>query len=235
MVALGRMDGTYKRESSINIDAWGRFMLKYEEMLHFDEHYKKLQKSHLIRISWTLLCSTASYTTIYILLKILITYVPDIYAWNHAEVWFTFESIKIIKMDLIYFFTGLLMVYYGSIRLIKITIQNHSVKNESGNVPERLLKDGYYAYVRHPMYGTFVILYMGTLLSLRSLNGIIVALLMIAGQYVNAIFEEKRVLKQVFKEEYQLYIREVKGILLKKTQIIILTTVMILCIVGFIV
>lgn len=52
MVALGRMDGTYKRESSINIDVWGRFMLKYEEMLHFDEHYKKLQKSHLIRISW---------------------------------------------------------------------------------------------------------------------------------------------------------------------------------------
>jgi protein-S-isoprenylcysteine O-methyltransferase Ste14 len=127
------------------------------------------------------------------------------------------------------------MTYYGSVRLLKITLQNHSVNNKSEDKPERLLKDGYYAYVRHPMYGTFAILYMGTLLSLRSLNGIIIALLMTGGQYVNAIIEEKRILKLVFQEEYQQYTREVKGILLKKTQIIILTIMMIFCIVGFIV
>ncbi len=209
-------------------------MLKYEEMLHFDEHYKKLQESHLIRISWIILSSTVWYTIIYVLLKFAITYIPDIYAWNHAESWFTFERLKFIKLDLIYFFIGLIMVYYGSIRLFRITIQNHSVKTESGDIPKRLLKDGYYAAVRHPMYGTFVVLYMGILLSLRSLDGIIIALLMIVGQYVNAIIEEKRVLQPVFREEYQLYISKVKGILFKKTQIIILTIVLIFCILGFI-
>ena len=210
-------------------------MLRYEELLHFDEHYKKMQENNLIRTSWILLCSTAWYTIIYILLKILITYIPDIYAWNHSEVWFIFERIKFIKIDLIYFLIGLLIVYYGSVRLIKITIQNHSVRKRSEDKPERILKDGFYACVRHPMYGTFVILYMGTFLSLRSLNGIIVALLMTAVQYVNAIFEEKRVLKLVFQEEYQLYIRDVKNILLKKTQMTILITIMLLCIAGFIV
>lgn len=208
-------------------------MLKYEEMLHLDEYYKKLQESHLIRMSWIILSSTAWYTLIYVFLKFAITYVPDIYAWNHADFWFTFESIKFVKVDLIYFFIGLLMIYYGSIRLFNITIQNHSVRNKNEDIPKRLLKDGYYASVRHPMYGTFVILYMGILLSLRSLDGIIIALLMTVGQYVNAIIEEKRVLQPVFHEEYQLYIREVKGILLKKTQIISLIIVMIFCIVGF--
>ena len=210
-------------------------MLKYEEKFHFDEHYKKLKESHMIRIGWTLLCSTTSYIIIYVLLKILITYIPDIFAWNHAEVWFAFKNIEIIKIDLIYFFIGLFIINYGSIRLMRITIQNHSVKGKNGDIPERLLKDGYYRNVRHPMYGTFVILYMGTFLSLRSLNGIIAVLLMIVGQYVNAIFEEKRILKLAFQEEYQMYIREVKGILFEKNQAIILTTVMILCVVGFIV
>ncbi|HEX3078668.1 MAG TPA: methyltransferase, partial [Lachnospiraceae bacterium] len=101
-------------------------------------------------------------------------------------------------------------------RLFHITIQNHSVKNKNEDIPKRLLKDSYYASVRHPMYGTFVILYMGILLSLRSLDGMLIALLMTVGQYVNAIIEEKRILRPVFHEEYQLYIREVKGILLKK-------------------
>ena len=210
-------------------------MLKYEEMLHLDEYYKKLQESHRIWISWIILSSTAWYSIIYVFLKFAITYVPDIYAWKHAEFWFSFESIKFIKVDLIYFFIGLLMIYYGSIRLFNITIQNHNVRNKNEDIPKRLLKDGYYASVRHPMYGTFVILYMGILLSLRSLDGIIIALLMTVAQYVNAIIEEKRVLQPVFHEEYQQYIREVKGILLKKMQIISLIIVMIFCIVGFIV
>ncbi|MFA9463110.1 MAG: isoprenylcysteine carboxylmethyltransferase family protein [Velocimicrobium sp.] len=210
-------------------------MLKYEKMLHFDEHYKKLQESHRIRISWSILSSIMWYTMVYLLLKFAITYVPDVYAWKHAESWFTFERLKFVKIDLIYFFMGLLMICYGSIRLFHITIQNHSVKNKSEDIPKRLLRDGYYASVRHPMYGTFAILYMGMFLSLRSLDGIIVALLLTAGQYVNAIIEEKRILQPVFHEEYQRYIREVKGILLKKTQIITLTVVMFFCIVGFIV
>ncbi len=209
-------------------------MLKYEEVLHFDEQYKKLQESHLIRNSWIILSSTVCYIMIYLLLKFTITYVPDIYAWNHAKTWFTFRNLKFIKMDAIYFFIGLLMVYYGSIRLFNITIQNHSVKNENDDIPNSLLKDGYYASVRHPMYGTFVILYIGILFSLRSLDGIVLALLMIVGQYVNAIIEEKRILQPVFCEEYQRYSRQVKGVLLKKTQIIALTIVMIFCIVGFI-
>lgn len=210
-------------------------MLKYEELLHFDVHYKKLQESNLVRNSWIILSSTVWYTLIYLLLKFVIIYVPDIYAWSRAETWFTFKSLNFIKMDVIYFLIGLLMVYYGSVRLFNITIQNHSVKGESEDRPKYLLMDGYYATVRHPMYGTFVILYMGILLSLRSLDGIVLAMLLIVGQYVNAIIEEKKILKPVFYGEYQRYSRQVKGILFKKTQIIVLTIAMFFCIVGFIV
>ncbi|PXV93302.1 phospholipid methyltransferase [Lachnotalea glycerini] len=210
-------------------------MLKYEERLHFDKHYKKLKECHLIRVCWILLSSTVWYTMIYIFLKFAISYLSDAYAWNDAQSWFTFERLKFVKIDLIYFIIGLLMIYYGSIRLLNISIQNHSVKNENDEIPKRLLKDEYYAVVRHPMYGTFVILYMGTLLSLRSLDGLMIALLMTAGTYMNAIIEEKRVLQPVFREEYQQYKKDVKAILLKKTQIFTLIIIMFFCIVGFLV
>lgn len=208
-------------------------MLKYEELLHFDEHYKKLQERNWIRVFWIFLSSTLSYTAIFVLLKILIIYLPDIYAWKHAKVWFTFEGIRIIKMDIIYFFTGLLMVIYASFRLKNITVQNHRAKNKSKNIPERLLKDGYYAKVRHPMYGTFVMLYMGVFLSLRSLFGVVATLLLLTGQYLNALFEEKLVLQVMFQEAYQQYKKEVKGILFKKYEIMMLIIVISLCILGF--
>lgn len=92
----------------------------------------------------------------------------------------------------------------------------------------------YYAKKRHPMYGTFLFLYIGVLLSLRSLNGILLALLLIGFQYINAILEEGRILKTKLKIEYQQYKREVKGIFFNLEQRILIVIIFMVCLIGFI-
>lgn len=59
------------------------------------------------------------------------------------------------------------------------------------------------------MYGTFIFINAGFLLSLRSLIGLILAILFMALQYFNAKFEEKRTLLPLFSKEYEEYIKKV--------------------------
>jgi protein-S-isoprenylcysteine O-methyltransferase Ste14 len=108
------------------------------------------------------------------------------------------------------------------------------VRNEKSNTPERLLVTGYYAKVRHPMYGTFIIMQAGFMLSLRSLDGIIIALIIIAVQFINAAIEEKKQLIPIFGEEYKTYAQNVGRMLLTRSEVIALCLVVFLSAVGFI-
>ena len=83
------------------------------------------------------------------------------------------------------------------------------------------------------MYGTFSFLYMGVLLSLRSLNGILLALLLIGIQYINAMWEEKRILQTDLKEEYRAYQKNVHSILFDRKQSIIVILLFLGCAIGF--
>lgn len=143
-------------------------------------------------------------------------------------------GVQFIKSDIIYFILGLITVCYGSVRLSKITIQNHSAKNKENSAPSKLLITGYYDRVRHPMYGTFIILQAGFMLSLRSLIGIILALIIIIFQYMNAMFEEKRQLIPLFGDKYHQYIKNVSRMLLTKAEAIVLIFVLVFSVVGYV-
>lgn len=209
-------------------------MLNYEEAFHFNDYYEKYQKSPLLKFCWIILESTVWYTAFFLLLRLGTDKFPDLYAWKHMNSWFTFGNITFIKADLIYYAAGLLIIYYASFQLNHITLQNHSVKEKNNKMPKQILKDGYYAKKRHPMYGAFLFLYIGVLLSLRSLNGILLALLLIGFQYINAILEEGRILKTKLKIEYQQYKREVKGIFFNLEQRILIVIIFMVCLIGFI-
>lgn len=208
-------------------------MLKYEEKLHFDERYKKLQSNHIsqriIRLLWTVI----GYGLIYACLKYVFLFIPDIQPWNHSETWFTIYNIKFIKADLLYFVGGLIANLYGAVRLSKITIQNHSAKDKKNDKPKELLHTGYYGKVRHPMYGTFLILQAGCLLPLRSLAGIIVTFLLALIQYLNAITEEKHRLIPIFREKYQGYQKNVKAMLFTKPEAVLFLLPVLFSALGF--
>lgn len=165
--------------------------------------------------------------------KYILTFIPDFQPWSNFKTWFTFGGVRYLKPDLIYFIFGIIFTSYGTMKLSKITVQNHNVRNEKGSAPKELLVDGYYAKVRHPMYGTFIILQAGFMLSLRSFVGIIIALIVLIFQYANAVIEEKKQLKPIFGEEYRLYAENVNRILLTKSEIIAFALASLLSIVGF--
>ena len=209
-------------------------MLKYEQAFHFNDYYEKYQKSYLVKFCVTFLESTVWYTALFYLLRLGLGTFGEIYAWKYMNTWFVLGRITFVKVDLIYYVVGLLIIYYASFQLNRITLQNHSVKAENNKMPKRILKDGYYAKKRHPMYGTFLFLYIGVLLSLRSLNGILLALLLIGFQYINAMMEERIILKTELKFEYQQYKREVKRIFFDLKQRILIIIIFVICSIGFI-
>jgi len=208
-------------------------MLKYEEKLHFDKYYNELKSNSfphkVINSAWSII----GYALLFYFVKYILTFIPDFQPWSNFKMWFTLGGVRYIKSDLVYFICGIILTCYGTIRLSKITVQNHSVRNEKDSAPKELLVNGYYAKVRHPMYGTFIILQAGFMLSLRSFVGIIIALIVLIFQYENAVIEEKKQLIPIFGEEYRLYVKNVNRILLTKSEIIIFALATLLSVLGF--
>ena len=84
------------------------------------------------------------------------------------------------------------------------------------------------------MYGTFIILQAGFMLSLRSFIGMMVILIITAFQYINAKFEEKNDLIPLFGDEYRQYIKKVNRTLLTRAESIIFILVFIGSLIGYI-
>lgn len=207
-------------------------MLEYEKKLHFDEHYKKLQSLNISQKIGGFIFGVVGYVAIYTALKYALVFIPDLQPWKSVGPWFTFCGIPFSKLDGVYFIFGLIANCYGSIRLAMITAQNHSVQDDKNRAPAKLLTDGWYAKVRHPMYGTFIILQSSLFLSLRSFIGIVCALGVFAFQYFNAAWEEIRSLIPLFGEEYREYSRRVRGLLLRKWEILVIAAVAIFGFIG---
>lgn len=209
-------------------------MLKYEEKLHFDRYYNKMQSAGVLHKVIGLVCGAIGYVVLYYFVKYILISLPDFRPWSNFMPWFSIGGVLFSKIDLLYFICGLILICYGNVKLSAITIQNQSVRNEKCSTPEKLLVTGYYAKVRHPMYGTFIITQAGFMLSLRSLDSIIIACIIITFQYVNAAVEEKRLLLPTFGEEYRVYAQNIGRMLLSRSEVIALSFVVLLSAVGFI-
>jgi protein-S-isoprenylcysteine O-methyltransferase Ste14 len=209
-------------------------LLKYEEKLHWDKQYEKLQSSSFLHTFSMFAWGIVEYTLLYYLIKYLLGFVPDFRPWHVFPVWFSFIGVEFSKIDLPYFTYGLILSCYGMVKLSQATQQNHKAKSKDDKrSPITLVTDGYYAKVRHPMYGTFVILQAGLMLSLRSSIGMAIALLIAIFQYINAVFEEKKQLIPIFKETYGLYKKQVRHMILPLPEIIMLAAAMVFSIIGF--
>lgn len=208
-------------------------MLKYEEKLHFNKHYEKWQSLSVLRVAIGVIWRIAGYILLYFLFKYILRYIPDLNPWDNTETWFRIGVVRFVRADLAYFVYGIILTCYGGIRLAKITAQNHSAKNQKDSMPQELLITSYYAKVRHSMYGTFIILQASFLLSLRSFTGMILALIVVTIQYLNAFFEEKKHLLPVFGEEYNRYVKNVRRMILTNRKIIVFLLLALSSMVGF--
>lgn len=196
-------------------------MLEYEKRLHLDKQWEKMQSgcamNNMISVVWNILC----FILIFFCLRWLMTDIPDVHPWSNSSLWRSIFGISFLYVDILFFLFGIIMYMYGSIRFIGINKENHSVRTKN-DMPESLLITGFYAKVRHPMYGVFVIKFAAVFLSLRSVIGIFLTVLFAITQYVNAYREEKKILIPLFDDEYRQYSDKVEHLLLNKWEVVML-------------
>ncbi len=207
-------------------------MLEYEKRLRLDEKWEKLKSRSINGKIFKFIFSTLLYSISYFILRLVAKGIPDIKSWNQGVEWMNVLGIPLLISDLIFFIGGLTLFLLGSIRLAAITTQNHKVKG-ADDEPTALLCTGYYSLVRHPMYGAFVICYAGIWLSLRSLIGMAVFIVFTIIQYFNAKHEERKRLIPKFGATYLDYIRSVPRRLLQIYEIILLSGIIALVVIGF--
>lgn len=209
-------------------------MLEYEKKLHLDEHWEKLQKCQIGKICLNVIISMVSYTILFLGITWGLTFISDVSAWSSSSVWRTIFGLSFLNADIVYFIVGILFYIYASIRFFGINEQNHSVRGKE-DTPNSLLTTGYYAKVRHPMYGVFIMRCAFVLLSVRSLIGIVICVLFAVSQYLNACREEKKVLIPLFADAYINYSKQVTQLLLTKVQVIVISIMIIINIIGFLI
>ncbi len=150
------------------------------------------------------LASILLYIFVFVLIRISLKFIPNLFLWKSKSVLFELLAVKFQVIDILYFLLGLIVTTHGLVNLILITSENHKAQNMNTRKPEFLITTGYYSKVRHPMYGTFMIINFGLFFSSRSLWGIIVVLLCFLVQYFNTKFEERK-LVALFQEKYKSY------------------------------
>ena len=193
-------------------------MLKYEEKLHFDAQYQKLQElSSAVRHGgWhraaTLLLAAVCYAPLYYGAKYLLTLCQDLTLWRHTAPLLWLGTVPFGIADLAYFTCGFVLFCWGGIRLGGASAQTPG-KARTAGMPPTLRTSGLYAKMRHPMYSAFILLQGGFLLSLRSLAGLLLALAVLAVQTLNAKWEERRTLEPQFGECYAAYRAKVPHLL----------------------
>lgn len=209
-------------------------MLNYEKKMHLDKAWDKMQKESFSKSIFQIIINALTYFVMFLLFKWLLIYTPDLCFWDKSPVLFSFLGLSFQISDIAYFAFGLVIYLYGSIRFIGINKQNHSVRNNT-DIPSELLTNGYYAKVRHPMYGAFVIRASAVLLSQRSLIGVVFTILFAVSQYLNAAREEKKVLIPQFGEKYIKYIHISKEMVMRKWEIAIIIIWILTGIIGLII
>lgn len=209
-------------------------MLDYEKKWHFDKHYENLKKFDF-HVIVQIIFNIIFFTLIYSVFKYILVLLPDITLYKNSKCVVTFLNLQFFMPDFAFMAVGIILFCYGKVLISKISDQNCSVRTSSDNSPTSLLVDGYYKKVRHPMYGAFIITQMGILFSLRSLIATAFLLVVILIQYFNAFYEEKKDLIPKFNQQYIEYKRNVKGMLLKKWQLITVILLIAISLLGLLI
>jgi protein-S-isoprenylcysteine O-methyltransferase Ste14 len=164
-----------------------------------------------LKNTFFIIAGSLLYIGIYISLKYLIGLLPDIKPWESIKYSYTVYNYNIMISDGIYFLLGLISFVLGFFMITETSRRIREVRDEKTRLSNRLMTDGCYNKMRHPMYASFILLQAGSLSSLRSLICTILAAFVIIDQYINVKTEEKNQLEKIFGDEYIKYKNRVKA------------------------
>lgn len=117
----------------------------------------------------------------------------------------------IIQMDRLYSIVGLMSIVAAiivsqvAIKTLGKFFDRLTIKSD-----HRLVTEGIYRYVRHPIYTSYILLFLGFCLLLQSLWGLSLLVAVCTIWFSNRIGIEEQMLADEFGEEYQVYCQTTK-------------------------
>jgi protein-S-isoprenylcysteine O-methyltransferase Ste14 len=177
--------------------------------------------------------STGLFIVVLVVAELLLPLLPGPQLWASVDLPISIGKVSVSFSQLMHLLIGYGLFIYGSYHAWRATRLKNTVEDPKHELATRILDTGYYAQVRHPMYGMFMLANVGLGFAMNSVYGLAFGLLSLALFLLNGIFEERAVMLRFFGEAYRSYMRRVTARYFTPIQAIILALVLILNIAGF--
>lgn len=166
--------------------------------------------------------STALFIFVLMIAWLVSPLLPGPHLWASIDRALTIAGISVSLASLLHVIIGYTIFIYGSLHAWLATRLKNTVEDPKHELATRILDTGYYARVRHPMYGMFILANVGLGFAMNSVYGLAFGLLSLVVFIANGIFEEKYVMLRFFGEAYQGYMRRVQARYFTPAQAIVL-------------
>lgn len=183
-------------------------------------------------VSLKIAASTAIFVVVLVVTALLVPLLPGPHLWGAIDRMVAIGSFSFSLAGLLHLLIGYSLFTYGSYNAWRATKLKNTVERPDVELATRVLDTGFYARVRHPMYGMFILANTGLGVAMNSVYGLVFSLLSLALYIANGIFEERYVMLQFFGDEYREYMRRVKARFFTPAQATLLVLVLALNIIG---
>lgn len=176
--------------------------------------------------------STGLFIVVLVVAGLLLPLLPGQQLWASVDQSIRIGKLSVRSTQLMHLLIGYGLFIYGSYHAWQATRLKNTVEDPKHELATRILDTGYYAQVRHPMYGMFILANVGLGFAMNSIYGLAFGLLSLLLFFANGIFEERAVMLRFFAEEYHDYMGRVKARYFTPSQAIMLALVLTLNLAG---
>ena len=161
------------------------------------------------------------------------TEMPEFKLWKVIDFSIPNLFFPISFFDFVHLLLGVSIFVYGMYTVVEIVRVNQRVQAGKNN-PIRLLTEGFYSTVRHPMTGMFIVILFGFMFSLGSALSLVIIILFALFFHGATLYEENTWLIPKFGQEYLSYMKNVPRRYLPKVETTILIILFGFSIIGLV-
>jgi protein-S-isoprenylcysteine O-methyltransferase Ste14 len=177
-------------------------------------------------VSLKIAASTGLFIVVLLITGLVTPLLPGPHPWAAIDRTVAVAGGAVSLAHLLHVLFGYALFIYGSFHAWQATRLKNTVEDLKHELATRILDTGYYAHVRHPMYGMFILANMGLGFAMMSVYGLAFGLLSLVLFIANGIFEERYVMLRFFGEAYQDYMRRVPARYFSPLQVMVLVVML---------
>ena len=138
-----------------------------------------------------LAASTGLFIVVLVIAALLLPLLPGPQLWARVDQRILIGKVSVSFAQLMHLLIGYGLFIYGSYHAWRATRLKNTVEDPKHQLATRILDTGYYARVRHPVYGMFILANVGLGVAVNSVYGLAFGLLSLVLFIANGIFEER--------------------------------------------